>query len=221
MGLCGYSWVCEPVIDLGVPGPIPRISGVSYIQDVNKLVWSTHPRELRELNLKHLLGMSIGEETANSLLDSPWFSPSAQTYLVALLGDLEGVEDRAVAVELAAAAESRDQARFFTQAIGMLTGFHRHQAPIDRLVGGARFPAGLTADGSLLFLIPIDDILWTEGIAEAATRPYAEAGSDLDVKSREVWFRGGVSARCREELEKRDWSVFSEVDFSTDELPET
>jgi hypothetical protein len=194
--------------------PIPRIPGVSYIQDVNKLVWSTHPRELRELNLKHLLAMGASEDAANGLLDSPWYSPSAQTYLVALLSDLDGVEDRVVALELAVAAGSRDEARFFVQAVTMVAEFHRSQTPIDRLVGGARFPAGLTADSRLVFLVPIDDIFWTEGIAEAAEGRYEEAGRGTDVAGREVWFRGGVSARCREELEERGWLVFAEVDFA-------
>jgi len=197
--------------------PIPRIPGVSYVQDINKLVWSTHPRELRELNLKRLAEMGSSEELAVRFLDNAWFSPSVQTYLVAALGDLEGVEKRDVAIEQAAAAVSREEARFFAQAVAMLAGFHRNSSPIQRLVGGARLPAGLTADGRLVFLVPVDDIFWTEGIAEAASGSYSEAGGDLAVTSREAWFRGGVSARCRQELEESGWLVFSEVDFSSEE----
>jgi hypothetical protein len=197
--------------------PIPRIPGVSYVQDINKLVWSTHPRELRELNMKRLAEMGADEELATRLLDNPWYSPSTQTYLVALLVDLEEAEDRVVAVEQAAVAASREEARFFLQALGMVGGFHRHRTPIARLVGGARLPAALTAEGRLVFLVPVDDIFWTQGIAEAASGSYSEAGVDLEVTSREVWFRGGVSARCRRELEDRGWRVFAEVDFSAEE----
>lgn len=198
--------------------PIPRIPGVNYIQDVSKLVWRTDPWELREINQKALTAMGVEAEVTEAFLDNPWYNPSAQTLVVAVLSDLEGVEGRPVVVERATLAESQEEALFFLQAIKMLAGFKGEGVPIASLLGAGRLPGVLTADGRLIFLIPIDHIFWTEGIAGATDGPFAEVGRGIETASREVWFRGKVSARCRSELEGRGWRVRDEARFETTPL---
>lgn len=194
--------------------PIPKIPGVGYIQDVSKLVWRTDPWELREINQKALVAMGIEPELAERFLDNPWYNPSAQTFLVSVLSALDGADGRGSVVEQAAVAESQDEGLFFVQAIHMLAGFESTGAEITELVGVGRLPGVVTGDNRLVFLIPVDHIFWTEGIAVAADGSLAEDGQELETTSREVWFRGKASARCREELEQRGWLVRDQVRFA-------
>jgi len=189
--------------------PIPKIPGVGYIQDVSKLVWRTDPWELRELNHKSLVAMDMAADTADAFLDNPWFNPSAQTFLVSVLSQLGTGAGQASAVELAAEAESQEEAIFFIQSVGMLAGLKREGVEIAKLVSAGRLPGALTDDGRVIFLIPVDHIFWTDSIALAADGPFAEAGKQ--VTSREVWFRGNVSTKCRTELETRGWLVRDQV----------
>jgi hypothetical protein len=194
--------------------PIPRIPGVGYLQDVSKLVWRTDPWELREINQKSLLAMGIEPELAERFLDNPWYNPSAQTFLASVLSALEDADGRWSVVEQAAVAESQEEALFLVQAIHMLAGFEATGAEITEFVGAGRLPGVVTGDNRLVFLIPVDHIFWTEGIAAAADGPFAEIHQALETTAREVWFRGKASARCREELEQRGWLVRSEVRFA-------
>lgn len=194
--------------------PIPRIPGVSYIKDLSKLVWRTDPWELREINRKALVAMGGDTELVEEFLGNAFFNPSAQTFLVSVLSDLPSVEGRSLVVGLAALAESQEEASFFIQAIKMLAGFKGSGVQITGLLGGGRLPGVLTGDARLVLLIPVDHIFWTEGIAAAADGPFAQVGKDLSIMSRELWFRGRVSERCRKELGARGWLVRDQVRFT-------
>lgn len=191
--------------------PIPTIPGVSYVQDVNKLVWRMDPRELRERNVKILAAAGVGQELIVGFFENPWYSPSLQTHLLAAFAQLEGVEGLGTIVRQAAAAESEEEAMFFLEAVRMLARFHTGNAPVERLLAGARLPAARVAGGRLVFLVPVDHISWTEGIATAAEGPFRQAATGLGIESREVWFRGHASPRCRDELTTRGWRVVDGV----------
>jgi len=196
--------------------PIPTIPGVDYIHDVTQAVWNTDPRELREINEKMLVDAGASEQLIAAFFENPWYTPSSQTYLLATFASLDGVDGRDVLVEQAAMVGSEPQAMFFLQAMRMLAGFHASEAPFVKLLGGGRLPAGLTEGDRLVFLVPVDFLSWTQGIAAAADGPFREVGEDLQTASREVWFRGGVSARANEELTSRGWRVVDHVDFATE-----
>jgi hypothetical protein len=195
--------------------PIPRIPGVNYLADATQLVWTKHPSELRALNLEKLVAMGASPELAESLLDNPALSPTLQTLLVSGLDSLAGVGGREIVIEQAAAVDSREGGLFFVQAISMLSGFHRSSSPVSRLLGGASLPGALTGDSRLVFLLPVDYVFWTEDIAAAARGPFGQVGGDLELKGRELWLRGQVSDRCRQELMDDGWRVLDEIRFSS------
>ena len=136
------------------------------------------------------------------------------TVFVSVLSGLSTVGGRPAVVEQAALAQSYEEALFFLQAIKMLVGFQASGVEITQLLGPARLPGVLTSDGRFVFLVPVDRILWTEGIAAAATGSFEEVAKGLETTSREVWFRGQASKRCRAEIKRRGWLVRSEVSFS-------
>ena len=194
--------------------PIPRIPGANYLKDLSDLVWSMDPWELRELNKKKLADLGVPEELVESFFANAFYSPTWQTFLIGALGVLETVDDLSVAVALATRAESNEEALFTFETVRMLAGFHRGSTPIKRLVGGASVPAAFTGDRRLVYLLPVEHLSWTEGIAAAADGPFSAAGAELAPESRELWFRGSASQRCRHELEERGWHVLDRVQFA-------
>ena len=92
---------------------LPQVPGADVIASVNKLVWGKDPGELRELNTQRLAALGADEALIERFFENPFFlSPTRQARFVAALADLDGVAERTVAVELAAGAESEDEAMF-------------------------------------------------------------------------------------------------------------
>lgn len=190
---------------------MPSIPGVRLIADVNQLVWSKDPGELKELNARSLAGMGVDETLIERFFDNPFFlSPSRQTRFVAALAALDGVVDRPVAVELAAGAKSEAEALFQVGNALMLQWLHGGEAPLARLAPSRIVPVGLTADGRLAVAVPLDYVVWTEDLAASIER-LGEIGSGLGARRREVWFGGEASERCRRELEDRGWKIYTGV----------
>ena len=190
---------------------LPSIPGADVIASVNQLVWGKDPGELKELNTKSLAALGADEALIERFFDNPFFlSPSRQTRFVAALNELDGVADRKVAVELAAGAESEEEALFQVGAAVMLGELHRGGDTLARLVPSRVIPVALTANGRLAVAVPLDHTVWTEDLAGGVDR-LAELGARLGAERREVWFFGGVSERCRRELESRGWKVHSDV----------
>ncbi len=191
---------------------MPSIPGADAIASVNQLVWGKDPGELRELNTRSLASMGADEALIDRFFDNPFFlSPSRQTRFVTALAGLEGVADRTVAVQLAAASESEEEVLFQIGAAVMLGWLHGGEASIARLAPSRVIPVALTVDGRLAVAAPLDYTVWTEDLAAGVDR-LAELGAKLGAQRREVWFLGEVSDRCRGELETRGWKVHSEVE---------
>ncbi len=191
---------------------LPSIPGADVIAGVNQLVWGKDPGELKELNTKSLAAMGADEPLIERFSDNPFFlSPSRQTRFVAALAGLEGVADRPVAVELAAGAESEEEALFQTGAAIMLGWLHGGGTPLARLAPSAVIPVAVTTDGRLAVAAPLDHTVWTAELA-GGVEPLAELGARLGAERRELWLLGGISSRCRHELEARGWEVQTKVE---------
>ncbi len=191
---------------------LPSIPRADVIASVNQLVWGKDPGELKELNTRSLAEMGAGEELIERFYENPFFlSPSRQTRFVTALAGLEGVAERTLAVELAAASESEEEVLFQVGAAVMLGWLHGGEASIARLAPSRVIPVALTVDGRLAVAAPLDYTVWTEDLAAGVDR-LAELGTRLGAQRREVWFLGEVSDRCRGELEARGWKVHSEVE---------
>ena len=186
---------------------MPSIPGANIIADVNQLVWNKSPRELNELNTGKLAAMGADKALIERFFANPFFlSPTRQTRFVAALGDLDGVADRAVAVELAAAAESEPEAQYHIGSAMMLGWLQGGGARLARLAPSRVIPMALAQDGRLAVAVPTDYTLWTEDLAAGVER-LEEIGRDAGADRREAWFRREVSDRCRRELENRGWKV--------------
>ena len=92
--------------------PIPRIPGANELRKLNEIVWTMDPRELREQNIKKLQEAGVEPELIESFINNPWYSPTQQTLLLSTLSEMDGVGGLRVILEIAAAAESSEEAQF-------------------------------------------------------------------------------------------------------------
>ena len=67
------------------------------------------------------------------------------------------------------------------------------------------FAAGRTANGALVFNVPVDYLVWTKAVAEAMEGANQLVNKMPDVKGKQLWLTGTLSPRARMEIENRGW----------------
>ena len=91
-------------------------------------IWDTPRADLIVKNEKSLRTLKVPEKNVRAFIHNPAFPLSVQTSFVANLDRLPGVPGRAEAVALASTTRSEAQARFLTDAIGMLVRCNETQS---------------------------------------------------------------------------------------------
>lgn len=192
----------------------PSIPGAGVAGDVNDLVWSKDPYELRDLNRARLEATGADEELIDAYLDHAILSPTLQTLLTGAIAAMEDVSGRAGILSQALGTQTEAEARFFVHSVTLLAAYHVERAPFARVVTDTATPFGLVGDDRKVLVFAVDEIYWTDTIAthaDAHVRTQAES-----ITITEVHFLGGVSERCRSQLEARGWQVQSNVSFERD-----
>lgn len=189
---------------------IPEVPGADIVEEVNRIVWSTDPRELRDLNQKRLRATGAAPELVERFMTNPYLTPSLQTALITELAQLDGVQNSGFLVELAGAVESETQARVFVGSLGILTHYHRNRGPVAEIVPIARIPVARTEKGILAVFVAVDHLSWTEDLAGRCVDLLDALSGGAAPTARELWLSGETSTRFREELESRGWKVLTE-----------
>ena len=83
-------------------------------------------------------------------------------------------------------------------------------AALDRFVAGDNFASGQLADGTLIFVVPLDNLLWTESMARFISGADKKLKSLPDVTGTQLWVAGKMSPLARKEIEARGWKVFED-----------
>jgi hypothetical protein len=188
---------------------IPKIPGVDYIQDVNQLVWSKDPDELKQLNGERMAAMGLSRVEMERFRGNPFYSsPGRRTRIVAALAGMEGVSGRDVPIEFAAEAESEEEALFQMATASFLEVFHKQEAALERIVPSRGIGIGMTADGRMILALPGDYFMWIKGIADAFDW-FDGVAEREGASKKEFWTAGELSERCREEVEALGWEVHS------------
>jgi hypothetical protein len=108
------------------------------------------------------------------------------------------------AVALASTAESEEQARFLTDAVGMLARYHETQTPIVKLMVRKAI-IGQDRNGAIVVQAPVDYVSWTQDISYFARRP------DLQGHRRIVWLTGQFSPLARKNFQSLGWVINEKV----------
>ena len=194
-------------VGMGFAG-VPKIPGADIISDVNEAVWSKDPYELRDLNYSRLTETGADEALIEQYLDNKRMTPSQQTLYTAAIAELADVEGRDGMLREALIPENETEMNFLVNSVTLLAWYHINENSVASVNTDSVIPVGTTDNGGTIIVFATDHVFWTETIAAAARR-YASAISGEG--SREAWFAGSVSDRCRQNLEAMGFEVRTEV----------
>ncbi|MCG6117700.1 MAG: hypothetical protein MEQ07_05845 [Aquimonas sp.] len=189
-------------------GLLDPISGavLSTATDINRLVLELPPEDLRARNSERLMRFVPGEDLRYDLLQFSRLSPSLQTRLVDLLGQLDPSAGAEHVLEFALMAGNEVEARFVVNTLQLLVDHLGARASGGRLAGVGALLAYDSADGERIFALPVDLLSWTEG----AARWFEQPGL-WDHPQRSLVVTGDISLTAQRALSRQGWSLFTQA----------
>jgi hypothetical protein len=183
---------------------IPGSMAITATRVVSTWVWDTPKADLIVQDENGLRQLHVPEAEIRAFMRNPVFPLSVQTAFIANLQRLSTVPGCVNAVRLASTAESEAQARFLTDAVGMLARYHETQTTISEIVVRKTI-VGRDRHGAIVAEAPVDYIPWTERVSYFAHRP------DLQSSRRTIWLTGQFSPLAKKNFLALGWSVNEKV----------
>lgn len=177
---------------------LPTSDVLGRLGEINELVWTLDPLDLRLRDEKRLAGLGASPEQIAAFFAHPAWAVSRRAWLVESLVRLAPAADRTLLLDRALAAESVEETEYLLRSAELLALLHAHRTPLARLLPG-ELPRAATADGRIVGVLAVDHLLWTEDLA--ALPAGGEAGP------RELWLAATCSEAARRGLEGRGWQV--------------
>ena len=186
-----------------VAGMALSAAGVS--DSLEEALREKSPADLKASNRKSLVAMGASEKTANQFLANAAFSPTTQTAFVMNLRSIDGLQNRAAFVRLAASSSTTEaDAIFCVQTAALMSKLHNGDKPLEKIALVGDFPICVAKDGTTIVALQWDYAAWTpmaEGFVDAVQ---AQSAPD---SPRLVALSGVVSPRLRQQLESRQFQV--------------
>jgi hypothetical protein len=166
-------------------------SNVRMLEQAQNIVASTPPSELSKRNREQLKRLAVPDTVADRFLRNAALSPRHETIIVASMVALGHIPGQASLIGYASSADTEDAALLFQQMAELITNYHTLVAPVRQIDIVLNLPLITTTKGTVLLLLPIDRLLWTERSAGLAK---ALAGTGVRVP--EIWISGDASPRA-------------------------
>jgi hypothetical protein len=196
-----------------VPGGAgAAVSVTGGTQLMNNVFRDSAPADLRIRNREALNAMGVPQDVADLFIANAVYTPREQTLLVDALSQMKGTENRAQFIKLAVLTDDPDLTSFRQRQAQMYAGYSRSVEPLAAFVPIGQFAAARTASGKLVFALPIDYLLWTQGFAAVASSITNEVALQ-GVKERQLWVSGALSPGAKESIGKMGWTVRENADL--------
>jgi len=184
---------------------IPGSIAITATRVVSTMVWDTPRADLIVQNGKTLEQIGVPADDIKTFRNNNVFPLSVKTAFVANLQRLSGIPGATGAVAVANTLESEQQARFLTDAVGMLARYHETQTPLAQLITKGII-IGRDRNGTIVVDAPVDYVCWTPRISKFANRP------DLRAPQRSVWLTGQMSPVAKQNFEALGWQIHERAD---------
>lgn len=166
--------------------------------------------QILDLNRQRLAAMGVDPALAEALLDNRNYTPIDLAALVAALDSMKGVSDRALFVRRAASASSRGNA-FAMRKHAELAAQHARTAGFTRFVLLGGFPFNVTRDGTVVGVMPVDIVSWTDVIARAFNASTAERRKFAPSAAGELRFTGQATSLAKQRFQAMGWRIVENV----------
>jgi len=201
----GLTWAAAMSAVPGGAGLAITISGTHKL--LNDVFRTTPPVDLRRINGEKLKAMDVHPEIADMFLNNSVYSPRYQTLLVNALEEMKGVGNRATFIRLAATTTDKDIAFFRQRQAEMYAGYHKAVAPFETFIALGEFAAARTTKNEVVFNVPMDHLVWTEGMAKLINAANDVVNRLTRPVNKQVWITGTMSPQARKDIESRGWQV--------------
>jgi len=180
-------------------------------QLLNKMINETPPAEMWLQNKNKLLAMGLGldGDKIENFLNRGVFSPAMQTVIVASLGSLDGVENRALFIDLALQVSDQSRAKLITELAVMSAAHHKNIRPLKKFTPMAKLVSAVAKTGETVVLLPADHMIWNEKNANVMNQ-LSSRNSGRNTE-KHLWILGQVSGKMRSQLLTRDWQVHTQA----------
>lgn len=168
------------------------------------------PERLAALHRQELAALGMPTETITAFLANYNYSPMEKLQLVDALKGMKGAGGLEIFLADAAAAPDKGVARYMQQRALMMARFHGEVAPIS-ILATSETPLQRTADGRILGLFPLDDVLWTADLAAILGAMSDEVDALTAGGPKELWLEGVAAPDARQAMESRGWTVKERV----------
>jgi hypothetical protein len=160
--------------------------------------------------------MGISADLAKRYLDHAVFTPRHDLILVDSLHRLAGVTGRDRYLEMALVAEDEEEANFFVNTAQIMRGYHESRDKITGITMIQALTVAQTRSGVALVPFALDHGVWTENadrLSQYLKTTYKAPGFNGRF---ELWVTGTVSARAKQELQARGFTVVEQAGKSFD-----
>lgn len=187
----------------GVGVAVTAVGGTNLFKDIDV---ATPPEELFTRNRTLLKGMGVPQETIELFIANSHFSPTGQSRLVAALGTMKGVADRAVFIRFCVLTDNADLAFFRERMAAMYANINATTDRLARFVAVGKLVAARTVNGGFLCAYPLDYLAWTPSMARLG-RALGQAANAAKATSKKLIVAGEVSPLAAAKLRAAGWTV--------------
>lgn len=163
-------------------------------------IYDITPGELLLRDREMMEAMGASDALIERMFLNSNLSISQRHSIVSALSKLPAKGDRLTVVGLAASCASPEQSRYLNQVLTKLAIQHKKK-PYAALTSVVRMPAGVTSDGVVEIVAPVDYISWTPKIANFARSPKMP-----QVRYRALVY-GKISPTAKAGFEAAKWEV--------------
>jgi len=183
------------------------ISGTRVADSVRRLVYNKTAAQLRDHNRKVMVQLGVEGAVQQAFLDNPHLTPTDRALILNALAEMKDVRARPLLVAEAARAHNRGRAMFVRQRALLLEAYHRDREPLASFISVGGEVMNETGAGRILHFSPIDNLAWTQSIAQ----PMRDVTSALErigrMRGAEIRITGRATPNARSALEDMGWTV--------------
>jgi hypothetical protein len=205
------SWTASAAM-MPISGPAGAVISVtSMSQSFNNVLKTEPPPRIRAINEEKLGQMGIGPDLAKLYLDHPIYTPRQDLLLVDSLHRLGSATGRDAYVKASMAAADEVEANFFVNMAQILRGYHEKQSPITGITMLGPLTVAQTTAGPAVIPFALDHGVWTanaDKLSQELKASYRAPGFNGKF---EMWVTGTLSARAKQELQARGFTVVEQV----------
>jgi hypothetical protein len=198
---------------MAIPGAagivVSNLSTANTLGDmrIEELARNYTASQILDLNRQRLAAMGVDRNLAEALLANRNYTPIDLAAMVAALESMQGVNDKGVFVSRAASAHSRGNAFAMRKHAEMAAQYAR-SAGFARFVSLGGFPFNATRDGTIVAVMPVDTVSWTDVIAKAFNGSTAARNRLAPNARAELRFTGQATNLAKQRFKAMGWQVF-------------